>query len=672
MKKMTNKSKFALAISGGGIRSATIGLGFFQSLVKNGLIDCIDTLSTVSGGGYIGSYFSLCVKNKVNLEKAFDNNGEYINYLRNNSNYLCPNGPKDYISLAINFVKNWILLLFIISTLLFPMFLLIRSSDLITSEIFIKNSISSLLFISLALLVTIIPPIIYLFFRNIFFFNIIPTLIFLITFVNNENYIIITGVIFLISLLLKVFFLSKQYDKEQIENKIDSYIRKTVLLSLVFLFLGSIDTFGLFVYNNKYDFTYFLLTYFLVIVSFYNKIISIVNKDTGNIKKFIIKIIGIISLISICSSISYLSFYIYYISADSLFYALVSSIIVFGIIGNAPYLINLSSLQKIFEDRITRTYFKPAFNKFYISNKISSSYDLKILDAPPDHIVNTTVNNTVLNNSQIESIHRKGSSYKINKNTEIDNTDAWIKNEITYGKSISISAAAASPGMGYKTSVLYSMTLFFLNIRLGYWVFKKKEYFQLYRCIIDECFSVYKGNDGNRLFLSDGGHFDNLGLYELIKQGHKNIIVLDNEHDPTYRFFSLAKIMRQARTDFGCEIIFIDKLDLFNRNNISSTYEKVSLNNNEIKLRKSSGYSDTRMAKADIKYKDGSVGKLLYIKPALLGNESIDIINYYKNNPDFPHENTSDQFFSEEQWESYRKIGFISGEETLLIAKKQI
>jgi hypothetical protein len=44
-----------LALSGGGIRSATINLGILQGLARRGLLPRFDYLSTVSGGGYIGS-----------------------------------------------------------------------------------------------------------------------------------------------------------------------------------------------------------------------------------------------------------------------------------------------------------------------------------------------------------------------------------------------------------------------------------------------------------------------------------------------------------------------------------------------------------------------------------------------------------------------------------------
>src|SRR5438034_2637663 len=57
------EKRAALCISGGGIRSATFGLGVLQGLARCGLLSKFHYLSTVSGGGYIGSWLSAWIKN---------------------------------------------------------------------------------------------------------------------------------------------------------------------------------------------------------------------------------------------------------------------------------------------------------------------------------------------------------------------------------------------------------------------------------------------------------------------------------------------------------------------------------------------------------------------------------------------------------------------------------
>lgn len=66
----TDDNLIGLAISGGGVRSATLGLGLFQAFIRANVLKCFDYLSTVSGGGYIGSCLSsLLSREPNNLEK---------------------------------------------------------------------------------------------------------------------------------------------------------------------------------------------------------------------------------------------------------------------------------------------------------------------------------------------------------------------------------------------------------------------------------------------------------------------------------------------------------------------------------------------------------------------------------------------------------------------------
>jgi hypothetical protein len=53
------------------------------------------------------------------------------------------------------------------------------------------------------------------------------------------------------------------------------------------------------------------------------------------------------------------------------------------------------------------------------------------------------------------------------------------------------------------------------------------------------------------VYLTDGGHFDNLGLYELLKRRCKVIIAIDVEADPPLNFSSLIRLQRYARIDLG-------------------------------------------------------------------------------------------------------------------------
>lgn len=95
------KKLIALCLSGGGIRSATFSLGITQALSKHKLLKSVDYLSTVSGGGYIGSCISLTLNNpntgpdpdKFPFQGALgQDEPEAVSHLRNSSNYLAPVG----------------------------------------------------------------------------------------------------------------------------------------------------------------------------------------------------------------------------------------------------------------------------------------------------------------------------------------------------------------------------------------------------------------------------------------------------------------------------------------------------------------------------------------------------------------------------------------------------
>jgi hypothetical protein len=139
--------------------------------------------------------------------------------------------------------------------------------------------------------------------------------------------------------------------------------------------------------------------------------------------------------------------------------------------------------------------------------------------------------------------------------------------------------------------------------------------------------------------LSDGAHFENLALYELVRRHCRYIIVSDCGADPEVAFDDFGNAMRRIREDFGVEI----DIDLS------------PLKPNAARL------SKQHVAVGSITYdprgdrKDTAV--LLYLKPTLTGDEPGDITQYRTRNEDFPHESTGDQFYDEAQWESYRRLG---------------
>ena len=214
------------------------------------------------------------------------------------------------------------------------------------------------------------------------------------------------------------------------------------------------------------------------------------------------------------------------------------------------------------------------------------------------------------------------------------------------GTAMAISGAAVSPNMGYHSSSATSFLLTIFNVRLGRWTGnprrknwqKSEPRFGLSYLLKD-----LVGNsdiDSDYVYLSDGGHFDNMGLYELIRRRCTYIVLGDAEEDHNASCEGLANAIRRCRIDFGVQI----EID------VKPITDKIV----------DTGFSKSHVRHGVITYPDKKKGKLVYIKSTLTGDEETDVREYYLKNTKFPHESTGDQFFNEAQFESYRKLGYHS------------
>ena len=167
--------------------------------------------------------------------------------------------------------------------------------------------------------------------------------------------------------------------------------------------------------------------------------------------------------------------------------------------------------------------------------------------------------------------------------------------------------------------------------------------------------------------LTDGGHLDNSAAYELLRRQVPFIILVDATSDPEYTFEALASLERDARIDFDAEICWRpNQGDLPGW--IRSWIDPIHLGALD-DLRGNSargGPGRHRGVLAQITYgKPGgpqSKSWLLVVKASLNGSESLDVAQYARAHSDFPQESTADQIYDDEQWESYRRLGFQAGD----------
>jgi hypothetical protein len=224
---------------------------------------------------------------------------------------------------------------------------------------------------------------------------------------------------------------------------------------------------------------------------------------------------------------------------------------------------------------------------------------------------------------------------------------------ISLGTAVTISGAAASPNMGYHSSPLVTFILTLFNVRLGAWLGnpgpRGDDTFPLgyprfsVGPMIAEAFGL-TNNCSPYVYLSDGGHFENLGLYEMVLRRCHFILVSDAGQDPLCSFADLGGAVRKIRIDFGISIDF-DEIAIYPRSD------------EEARNAKGRNCAIGRIRYSEVDGPEAKDGILIYIKPACYGNEPRDIYEYFKSNEAFPHESTTDQFFTESQFESYRMLG---------------
>jgi hypothetical protein len=137
------------------------------------------------------------------------------------------------------------------------------------------------------------------------------------------------------------------------------------------------------------------------------------------------------------------------------------------------------------------------------------------------------------------------------------------------------------------------------------------------------------------LYVTDGGHYDNLGLVEALRRRPGHIFVLDASNDPEDTFRAVGRAIATARMDLDCEL----SLD-------PRTMRKLP-----------QGPATAAWCAGEYRFADGSKGQVLLAKAVMLGDLTWDIDTYAGQYPDFPRTSTRNQLYSEFDFEAYRALG---------------
>lgn len=333
--------------------------------------------------------------------------------------------------------------------------------------------------------------------------------------------------------------------------------------------------------------------------------------------------------------------------------------------------INKFSLHAMYRNRLIRAYLGASRGEERSPNPFTGfdpadNFAMAELAPPqglmqkPMHVVNIALN--LVHGSNLAWQQRKAQSFTVTplhcgsaaNNLGYRRSAEYAKNPavgqaITIGTALAISGAAASPNMGYHSSPPVTFLLALFNVRLGWWLGNPGEAGQTTygkSCpefsigpLLAEAFG-FTDDQKRYVYLSDGGHFENLGLYEMVLRRCHIIVVSDAGCDRQSGFSDLGNAIRKIRIDLGVEIeLDVDRLRQKNGTAQSQWHHAIGT------------------IRYDLVDPGAPNGLLIYLKPSLTGGEPTDVLDYASRNPDFPHESTADQFFDESQFESYRKLG---------------
>ena len=381
--------------------------------------------------------------------------------------------------------------------------------------------------------------------------------------------------------------------------------------------------------------------------------------------------------------------------------------------GLFPGFINLSSLQTLYASRLTRAYLGASNGQRCrgASNDRDRSAAEPVQDDDVDlaafldpatgrprslaplHLINVTLNSTVDPAEQLVQRDRKGLPMAVAP------TGCWIDGKRfafaqaptkdidrtpSVGKWVSTSGAALSTGLGRQTSLGLSLLLGAANVRLGTWwncpdasqtseatgkiarlgrfLFTTQSY------LADELQARFFGLRRDWQYLSDGGHFENIALYEMLRPARRVgfAFATDGGADGDYQFSDLAILIRLVRIDFGVEL----EVDTGAPDNqrLGGLFGVPEEFRTWIAAQRASGAAGAAAGHAGgftrraVLLKARFPGQpphcwVVLFKPVVTSDASADVIQYSLANPDFPQQSTADQFFDEAQWESHRKLG---------------
>ncbi|WP_087503026.1 hypothetical protein [Pseudomonas sp. SID14000] len=674
----TSKKPWGLALSGGGIRSATFCYGLISALAENRVFGKIDLMSTVSGGGYVGSMVGRLAMAKGSSQALQDELGakgataNHRSWLRANSRYLTPQGSRDQLYGLVVFLRNLAGVHLELGLLAVVLACALGAFDIVVwwsvNTSFTQAPLEDWI-------------------RHPAFWQVMA-------FVPTLWLLLPVPLIWAAAAIAWYWYVpivckdNKKLDRSS--HRATLQLSRAVKVAAAILVLGGVDIVA---WRLAQDPAHLfplgaLFATILAVLRLVLPMLQQVNGSAGDIFRqrmpFILDMAGRFGLVVLLifwtsivhafattqvwvlggpiTQLDYIGALISLAAAGSI----CSVLIVLS--GRNVNFLNRSSLHNFYRSRLTRAYLGAANPERTANSKVTEVHDkddVLFKDYQPHryggpvHIVNVCVNQTYQRKG-LHNVDRQGDLMSIIGGAGYCRVSGagWVPVAepalATLGTWMAISGAAASPGMGALTKPGYAAMLTTLGVRLGYWWNSHNStltqswsdtYFGKYKGLLGELFASFAGKSNRIQYLSDGGHAENTGAYALIQERCKLIILADCGADPEYKFQDLENLIRRARIDLDVDIRFV--LPRENHDGIFGTLDD---------LISREGHACLAVARV-IYPDDNTPSVLVLVKPNMVSGLAEDVYNYSRDFPVFPQESTADQFFDEAQWESYFSLG---------------
>lgn len=674
----------ALAFSGGGIRSASFALGVMQALVDKDQLKKFDYLSTVSGGGYIGACLTWYLSHKIpgwmrsSEQKQLMDADEYfgtsksnfplgqkyqgnrlassdykpnaiLDFIRQHGNYLTPGQGLGGMALAGYVLRAVVVSVTIYLCLLSALMVVFQTLEFfqpvpgINVE-WLRKTVAA----------------------NWFFFG--ASLLILIFLVLSFAYSLYTRV-----------GIGKAVRKYQLRTFVQKRSGELIALSLLLLVVGSLRISHHLIEqfwegSRAAVSSGSLLTGVAAVLSQFRSI----TRGGSKLSNAIIMLAGVFLIYGLFLSAYWFAELILTSHHPTLW--LTCIVLLIAIVVSTCVNVNYLGIHRMYRDRLMETFLPNLDAVKNNSWDLASEADTAVIDAMcqspnrrPYHLINTNL--VLVDSHQSKYRGRGGDNFLVSPLFCGSDATGWRKSSsymrdgsrqgMTLATAMAISGAAVNPntgpdGKGLTRGRLVSTVLSILNLRLGFWaphpnpkkLFKPSPNF-IYPALTGGVLGGGLRETRRAIELSDGGHFENLAVYELIRRRVKFILAVDGGADPNFDFGDLANLVEKVRVDFGATIDF-DGEEYCLANLLPGSEPE------DYFVRKYNGAKNC-FAVATIDYADGSCGTLIYMKTTLIKELPADLLGYKTANPLFPDEPTSDQFFDETQFEAYRELGYRLG-----------